>query len=103
MTRTIQLSLELKSPTRLNRSNLHPYRLKVKELRNLLQLSDQAGDPKFLEKLGEVKDTSGSMYQRALSLTNHLRRLSLFIQEKKSANRTAANSAKCAKLAAAPH
>lgn len=106
VTRTIQLSWELTSPARLNRSNLHSYRLKVKELRDVLQLSDRPGDPKFLEKLGAVKDaigewhdweelvgiarelldhgppckltknvreTSDSMYQRALSLTSQLR------------------------------
>jgi CHAD domain-containing protein len=106
MTRTIQLSWDLKRPARLNRSNLHSYRLKVKELRDVLQLSDRPGDPKFLGKLGEVKDaigewhdweelvaiarelldhgpscklikklkeTSDSMYQRALSLTSQLR------------------------------
>lgn len=61
-TRTIQLSWELKSPLRLNRSNLHDYRLKVKELRDVLQLSDQPGDPGFLEKLGEVKDAIGEWH-----------------------------------------
>jgi CHAD domain-containing protein len=119
MTRTIQLSLDLKSPARLNRSNLHPYRLKVKELRNLLQLSDRAGDPKFLEELGDVKDTIGEwhdwgelvaiatelldhgqsckliksfkdtsdlMYQRALSLTSHLR--SHYLKVRESNHRT---------------
>lgn len=106
MTRTFQLSWELKNRVRLNRNNLHNYRLKVKELRDVLQLSDRPGDPKLLEKLGDVKDaigewhdweelvaiarklldhrpscklikdlkkTSDSKYQRALSLTSQLR------------------------------
>ena len=100
------LSSELHSPARLNRHNLHTYRLKVKELRDVLQLSNRPGDEEFLEKLGQVKDsigewhdweeliaiatqlldhgtscelikrlkdTSNSKYERALSLTDHLR------------------------------
>jgi CHAD domain-containing protein len=106
MAKALALSSELNTPARLSRSNLHPYRLKVKELRNVLQLSDQPGDKEFLEKLGEVKDaigewhdweeligiatqlldhgtscklmkdlrdTSNSKYERALSLTDNLR------------------------------
>src|SRR5262249_12327525 len=37
-------------------------RLRVKELRNVLQLSDQAGDQEFVEKLGEVKDVIGEWH-----------------------------------------
>src|SRR5215471_3963213 len=62
MARAIELSSGLESPARLNRNNLHPYRLRVKELRNVLQLSDQAGDQEFVEKLGEVKDAIGEWH-----------------------------------------
>ena len=62
MARVIQLSLELQKPTRLTRNNLHPYRLKVKELRNVLQMSEKPGDPGFLQKLGEVKDAIGEWH-----------------------------------------
>jgi CHAD domain-containing protein len=62
MAKAIELSSGLKSPTKLNRNNLHPYRLRVKELRNILQLSDQAGDQEFVEKLGEVKDAIGEWH-----------------------------------------
>jgi CHAD domain-containing protein len=62
MARIIQLSAELHSPIRLNRNNLHPYRLKVKELRNVLQLSDRADDHILLKKLGEVKDAIGEWH-----------------------------------------
>jgi CHAD domain-containing protein len=105
--RAIELSSELNSPARLNKNNLHEYRLKVKELRDVLQLSTQVGDQEFVEKLGDVKDaigewhdseeliavaarsidhgptcgvikhlkaTSNSRYEKALSLTNLLRR-----------------------------
>jgi len=62
MAKAIDLSSGLKSPAKLNRNNLHPYRLRVKELRNVLQLSDQAGDQEIVEKLGEVKDAIGEWH-----------------------------------------
>src|SRR5262245_27101694 len=40
MSKTLKLASELKDPARLNRNNLHEYRLKVKELRNVLQMSN---------------------------------------------------------------
>jgi len=62
MARVIQLSWDLQSPSHLNRRNLHPYRLKVKELRNVLRLSDQADELLLVEKLGEVKDAIGEWH-----------------------------------------
>jgi CHAD domain-containing protein len=62
MAKAIELSSGLESPTKLTRNNLHPYRLHVKELRNVLQLSDQAGDQEFIKKLGEVKDAIGEWH-----------------------------------------
>jgi CHAD domain-containing protein len=46
----------------LNRKTLHPYRLKVKELRNVLQLSEQSGDQEFVDALGAVKDAIGEWH-----------------------------------------
>jgi CHAD domain-containing protein len=60
--KAIALTSGLKSPTRLNRNNLHPYRIRVKELRDVLQLSDHAADQEFIEKLGEVKDAIGEWH-----------------------------------------
>lgn len=60
--KALQIAAELKSPARLNRTNLHPYRLKVKELRYVLQLSDRAGQQEFVDKLGEVKDAIGEWH-----------------------------------------
>src|SRR5262249_34551890 len=60
--KAVQLSSDLNRPVRLNRTNLHSYRLKVKELRNVLQFSDQAGDRKFVDQLGEVKDAIGDWH-----------------------------------------
>ena len=62
MARIVQVATKLQKPARLNRSNLHPYRLKIKELRNLLQLSDQADDQPLVDKLGKVKDAIGEWH-----------------------------------------
>lgn len=53
---------ELQRPTVLNKSNLHPYRLQVKELQNLLRLAEDNADTKFVESLGEVKDAIGEWH-----------------------------------------
>ena len=60
--REIQLSSELQKPARLTRNNLHSYRLKVKELRNVLQLSNGTRNEKFLRRLGEIKDAIGEWH-----------------------------------------
>jgi len=60
--KTIQLSSELQKPARLTRNNLHAYRLKVKELRNVLQLSNGTRNAKFLKRLGEIKDAIGEWH-----------------------------------------
>jgi CHAD domain-containing protein len=56
-----KLAAQLADPARLNRANLHPYRLKVKALRNVLQMA--AGPyPQFVSELGEVKDAIGEWH-----------------------------------------
>jgi CHAD domain-containing protein len=57
----LQLSSELAAWPRLNSSNLHPYRLKIKELRNVLQLGE-GQDSEFADALGEVKDAIGEWH-----------------------------------------
>jgi CHAD domain-containing protein len=75
--KAIQLSAELNSPARLSKNNLHRYRLKVKELRDVLLLSAQAGDEDFLKTLGDVKDAIGewhdweTLISIATKLLNH--------------------------------
>lgn len=57
----VRLAVTLAWPPRLNRENLHPYRLKVKELRNVLRMA--AGDtPRFVKDLGNVKDAIGEWH-----------------------------------------
>jgi CHAD domain-containing protein len=65
------LASELKSPSRLNSQNLHPYRLKVKALRYALQLSDQPKEAELVSTLGDVKTrlangTTGKNLRRLL-------------------------------------
>ena len=57
----LQLGSRLASGARLNHSMLHPFRLKVKELRNVLRL---AGDPdqNLVDALGSVKDVIGEWH-----------------------------------------
>ena len=58
----LQHSEELMTPEILNRGNLHPYRLKVKQLRDVLRMAANDADEKFVNKLGEVKDSIGEWH-----------------------------------------
>jgi CHAD domain-containing protein len=62
MAEALRLSSELADPPRLDRKNLHPYRLKVKQLRYVLQMAPNSDQAKFVEKLGEVKDAIGEWH-----------------------------------------
>lgn len=53
---------DLREPRQLGRSNLHEYRLKVKELRNLLQMAENSDQQPFIDHLGEVKDAIGEWH-----------------------------------------
>lgn len=58
----LRLATELTAPPRLNHTNLHPYRLKVKELRDVLRLAENPENKAFIESLGEVKDAIGEWH-----------------------------------------
>jgi hypothetical protein len=58
----MKLTADISDPPRLGRTNLHPYRLKVKELRDVLQASKRANGHPFLNSLGEVKDAIGEWH-----------------------------------------
>jgi len=60
--RVLQLSSGLHRPPRLNRSNLHKYRLKLKQLRYILRLGENAGHTPFANKLSEVNDAIGEWH-----------------------------------------
>jgi CHAD domain-containing protein len=57
----LQITEELSRWPRLTKQNLHPFRLKVKELRYILQLADDANS-EFVDKLGQVKDRIGDWH-----------------------------------------
>ena len=57
---SLRLSSELKLPKRLNKRNLHAYRLKLKQLRYVLELAPDP--PKFVEDLGEAKNAIGEWH-----------------------------------------
>jgi CHAD domain-containing protein len=60
--KALELVQQLREPPRLDRKNLHPYRLKVKQLRYVLQLADRADQQEFVDKLGDVKDAIGEWH-----------------------------------------
>jgi len=62
---SLQLEAELRSWSKLTTRNMHPFRIKVKELRSLLQLS-QSCDPKLISALGKVKDRIGAWHDWAM-------------------------------------
>jgi CHAD domain-containing protein len=58
----LRLQRELTAAVRLTKSNLHPYRLQVKELRYMLQMEKDPADRELVEILGEVKDAIGEWH-----------------------------------------
>lgn len=56
----LRISEELATWPRLSAENIHPFRLKVKEMRYVLQLS--GGDNELTDRLGEVKDEIGEWH-----------------------------------------
>ena len=60
----LRLSNELRRWPRLNRKNIHPFRLKVKALGYVLQLAEHKdkASAKFLVELGNVKDLIGEWH-----------------------------------------
>jgi len=55
----VKLSAQLAIPSRLGRETLHPYRLKLKELQDVLRIAAHASKLGFVADLGEVKDAIG--------------------------------------------
>lgn len=58
---SLRLATELDAWPKLNRKNIHPFRLKLKELRYILQLAPDR-DANFVVALGEVKDSIGAWH-----------------------------------------
>lgn len=58
----LKLESELSDPPRLTHANLHPYRLKVKELHNLLRMAENSESEDFVAALNSVKDAIGEWH-----------------------------------------
>jgi CHAD domain-containing protein len=58
----VRLAAQLGKPQSLNKENLHPYRLKIKDLQNVLRMAAGASSAKFIDDLGEVKDSIGEWH-----------------------------------------
>jgi CHAD domain-containing protein len=58
----LKLLTNLARPARLGKANLHPYRLQVKELRNVLQMAEKSDRQEFVRQLGEAKDATGEWH-----------------------------------------
>ena len=58
----LKLLADLAQHARLGKTNLHPYRLQVKELRNLLQMAEDSDQQEFVRSLDEVKDAIGEWH-----------------------------------------
>jgi len=58
----LTLESELARPKHLGKQNLHSYRLKVKELQNVLRLSEHSRRQEFLDALNAVKDSIGEWH-----------------------------------------
>jgi len=57
-----KLAVRLGTPRRLSRGNLHPYRLRIKELQNVLRMASDSAHHRFIHDLGEVKDAIGEWH-----------------------------------------
>lgn len=57
----LSLEGELRNWAKLNRTNLHPFRLKVKQLRYVLQMAKESKG-EFIDALGQVKDSIGEWH-----------------------------------------
>jgi CHAD domain-containing protein len=58
----LNLLTTLARPARLGKKNLHPYRLQLKELRNVLQMAEKSDRKEFVRQLGEAKDAIGEWH-----------------------------------------
>jgi CHAD domain-containing protein len=86
----VRLSAQLAAPPRLNKTNLHPYRLKVKDLQNVLLMAEGSSRPRFVEDLGQVKDAIGEWHDYvellaiASKILDHAGRCSLLADLKRT-------------------
>jgi CHAD domain-containing protein len=58
----LELTAGLSEPVHLTKTNLHPYRLKVKELRDALRMAGGTRDSRFAGALNQCKDAIGEWH-----------------------------------------
>lgn len=58
----LELANKLSGPKALSRANLHPYRLKVRELRYILKSAEQNADKEFVDALSACKNAIGEWH-----------------------------------------
>jgi CHAD domain-containing protein len=58
---SLEIEEEMRHWPRLTQQNIHPFRLKVKQLRYTLQLAEES-ESKFIDALGQVKDQIGQWH-----------------------------------------
>ena len=58
----LELTAGLSEPAHLTRADLHPYRLKVKELRDALRMAGGTADSRFAGGLGQCNDAIGEWH-----------------------------------------
>lgn len=58
----LQMSRDLAVPITLNRTNLHQYRKKIKQLRYILQAASNGASEELVKALGECKDAIGEWH-----------------------------------------
>jgi hypothetical protein len=58
----LKLESKLFEPAHLSRANLHPYRLRVKELHNVLRTGENDHNHDFVQALNSVKDSIGEWH-----------------------------------------
>lgn len=88
----LTLAVQLGAPSHLDRQTLHPYRLKIKELRNILRMA--AGDNiRLIADLTRVKDAIGEWHDWEVLLSiarnelNHGNRCKLLLELKRITQR----------------
>ncbi|HKD07741.1 MAG TPA: CHAD domain-containing protein [Bryobacteraceae bacterium] len=59
-----KMAARLGTPRHLGRENLHPYRLQVKELQNVLRMAADPARPRLIDDLGGVKDAIGEWHDQ---------------------------------------
>jgi CHAD domain-containing protein len=58
----LKSSAELGTHSNLNRGNLHEYRLRVKELRYILEMGEKTPNEEFVKALGRIQDAIGEWH-----------------------------------------